>query len=514
MNYLVLIKNAIANILRGGAAALVTILLPPFLTRTMPSASYGAWMLILQLSGYVGYLDFGIQTAVGRFVAHASVSGNTGQRDRIVSTSFAILTGSAGLSLLLISLLAWQLPSLFREMPSSLYNDARMALLLVGGSVAVGLPFSVFNGIFVGLQRNELPAITIGGGKLLGAVLVVLVAWISPNIVYMGVVVAIANLIMYSVQFVLYFLMIKDIKISRFFISKHTGKEIFNYCFSLSIWSFATLLVLGFDTTIVGYFDFDSVAYYSVAASLITFILGIQYALFTVLIPAAAILAAEGNDEALGSLLITTTRYSMFLLLVTGLPLIVFAQNILSSWVGSTYSAKAAILLQILVVANIVRLSALPYAMLLIGTGQQRLIIISPLVEGFSNLFSSIIAAYFLGAKGVAIGTIIGSSVGIGLNLIYNMPRTKSISANRFIYIKNGIFYPIICMGPVIGMSLLLLSDFQISLRLLIVLSCSSLLLASFLIWHWSLEQTERNIIISLVNVRFVNPLHALLKRI
>lgn len=514
MNYFVLIKNAIANILRGGAAALVTIMLPPFLTRIMPTASFGAWMLILQLSGYVAYLDFGIQTAVGRFVAHANELGNTKQRNYVVSTSFAILTGSAGLSLLLIGLLSWQLPNLFTEMPLSLYSEVRVALLLVGGSLAIGLPFSVFNGIFIGLQRNELPAITIGGGKLLGALLVVLVAWVSPNIIYMGVVTAIANLITYGVQFLLYFLMVKDIEISRLFVSKQAGKEIFHYCFSLSIWSFATLLVLGFDTTIVGFFDFDSVAYYSIAASLITFILGIQYALFTVLIPAAAILEARGNTKELGNLLVTTTRYSMFLLLLTGLPLIVFAKNILSLWVGPTYSAQAAILLQILVIANIIRLSALPYAMLLIGTGQQRLVIISPLIEGFSNLFSSIIAAYFLGAKGVAIGTVIGSSVGVALNLFYNMPRTKNISANRLTYLKNGILYPIICTGPVIGVSILLLTNIQMSLSLLILLTCSAVLTTVFFIWHWSLEQTERIMVISLINKRLVSPLQAVLKKL
>lgn len=308
--------------------------------------------------------------------------------------------------------------------------------------------------------------------------------------------------------------MVKDIEISRLFVSKQAGKEIFHYCFSLSIWSFATLLVLGFDTTIVGFFDFDSVAYYSIAASLITFILGIQYALFTVLIPAAAILEARGNTKELGNLLVTTTRYSMFLLLLTGLPLIIFAKNILSLWVGPTYSAQAAILLQILVIANIIRLSALPYAMLLIGTGQQRLVIISPLIEGFSNLFSSIVAAYFFGAKGVAIGTVIGSSVGVALNLFYNMPRTKNISANRLIYLKNGILYPIICMGPVIGVSILLLANIQMSLSLLILLSCSAVLTTVFFIWHWSLEQTERIMVISLINKQLVSPLHAALKKL
>ena len=65
---LVVFKNAIANVARGSAAALVAILLPPFLTRLMSSDAFGAWSLVLQLCAFVGYLDFGIQTAIGRFI--------------------------------------------------------------------------------------------------------------------------------------------------------------------------------------------------------------------------------------------------------------------------------------------------------------------------------------------------------------------------------------------------------------------------------------------------------------
>ena len=87
----VLLKNAAANVVRGGAAAIVALILPPFLTRLMNPDSYGTWALVLQLSAYVGYLDFGIQTAIGRFMAHANARGDTEHRDRVVSTATVAL---------------------------------------------------------------------------------------------------------------------------------------------------------------------------------------------------------------------------------------------------------------------------------------------------------------------------------------------------------------------------------------------------------------------------------------
>jgi O-antigen/teichoic acid export membrane protein len=63
MSQITLVKNAFANVCRGGAAALVMLLMPPFLTRILSKDAYGAWLLILQLATYVSLLDFGIQIA-------------------------------------------------------------------------------------------------------------------------------------------------------------------------------------------------------------------------------------------------------------------------------------------------------------------------------------------------------------------------------------------------------------------------------------------------------------------
>ena len=58
----------------------------------MSGSAYSVWVLVIQLSAYVGLLDFGIQTAVGRFVAHATELKDEEQRDQFVNSSIAILS--------------------------------------------------------------------------------------------------------------------------------------------------------------------------------------------------------------------------------------------------------------------------------------------------------------------------------------------------------------------------------------------------------------------------------------
>lgn len=448
---LVLLKNAAANVVRGGAAAFVAVFLPPFLTRLMSSEAFGAWSLVLQLSAFVGYLDFGIQTAIGRFIAQAGVSGDSEHRDRTVSTSLAALTAAGALGIFGSAGLAILLPHVFHQVPLLLLEDSRWALIFVGASLAVGLPCSLFNGIFVGLQRFEVPAAVIGGSRIVSSVFLVLIVRRGGSLAQMGAAVAAVNLASYGLQYLLYRRFAPRMRFSWQLVSRKAGRELFDYCLSLSIWSFAMLLVSGLDVILVGYFDFEKVPYYVVAATLTVFMAGIQNAVFNVMIPSSAVLQARGNCVQLGQAMITATRYGSFILLLMGLPLIFAAKSILTIWVGTRYAVQGALILQVLTAANIIRLSAVPYMMTLIGTGQQRLVTITPLFEGISNLLVSMIGGFFFGAIGVAVGTLVGGCIGVLGNLVYNMPRTVEIDFRIGDYVRDGYVRPLICALPLIA---------------------------------------------------------------
>jgi O-antigen/teichoic acid export membrane protein len=489
---LVSVKNAIANVARGSSAAVVAVILPPFLTRAMSIDAYGAWSLVLQISAYAGYLDFGIQTAVGRFVAYANERRNAGQRDSVVSTSLVALSLAGIVALLGGAAVSILLPRMFRQMPLTLMRDTRIALVLVVGSLAVGLPASVFSGIFVGLQRYEIPAAIIGGGRVLNAILIILVVKHGGNLATMGLAVAALNLVSYCLQYLMCRKLAPTVRLSWRLVSGKTARRIFDYCISLSVWSFVMLLVTGLDIIIVGYFQFDAVAYYAVAATLITFLAGLLNAVFSVMIPSTAVQHARGESKELGNAMLTATRYGSFLLLIIGLPLVLAAKGILSSWVGSAYAFHGTRILQVLVAANMLRLSSIPYAMSLIGTGQQRLVIITPLIEGFSNLLASVVGGYLYGAVGVAIGTLIGSIVAVSVNLLYNMPRTSGIEFRISEYLRDGYLRPAICTLPLIACAAVFRWDTPSTPLAVYLGSTVALVATAFLVWRCGLVGSER----------------------
>ncbi|MGH9733894.1 MAG: polysaccharide biosynthesis C-terminal domain-containing protein [Candidatus Acidiferrales bacterium] len=489
----VVAKNAAANVVRGCATAAVALALPAFLTRLMSIDSYGVWSLVLQMSAFVSYLDFGIQTAIGRFVAHAAERKDTEQRDRILSTALAALGISGAMGIVAAGGLAVVMPSIFHSIPHELLAQARVALLLVAGSMAVGLPFSVFNGIFVGLQRYEIPAAVIGVSRLFSAAVLILVAREHGGLLQMAVAVAVVNFGAYGTQYLLYRWLAPRARFSSELVSRRSGHELFDYCFSLSIWSLGMLLVSGFDITLVGYFDFGKIAYYSVAATLILFLGGLQNAIFSTLIPSTAVVQARGDAKQLGQIVVTATRYGMFLLLLTGLPLIFAARPILNLWVGQQYAVGGALILEVLTIANVIRLCGLPYSAALIGTGQQRLATVTPILEGVCNFLVSIAAGYLFGAIGVALGTLVGAIVGILGHIFYNLPRTREIRLKVLDFLKEGLLRPTICALPIIAVATALwlagVSSPMVA-RPAVVLGATA---TAVLLWRYGLLPSERD---------------------
>ena len=226
-------KNAVANLGRGSAAALVALLLPPVLVRHMTPASYAVWVLVLQTAAYIGYLNFGLQTAIGRYVAYANEKKDVEQRDSVFSTAFVGLCCAALVSLVCLAAAILAAPTVFPSVPSPLVPQMRLALLIVGLAMAVELPASACNGVFIGMERYEIPALTVGGARLVSAFGVIAAALAGRSLVVMAAVIASANLLSYLAQFLALRRIAPDVRFRAELSSALHGRDLSGYCFGL-----------------------------------------------------------------------------------------------------------------------------------------------------------------------------------------------------------------------------------------------------------------------------------------
>jgi O-antigen/teichoic acid export membrane protein len=96
-----------------------------------------------------------------------------------------------------------------------------------------------------------------------------------------------------------------------------------------------------------------------------------------------------------------------------------------------------------------VRYLALPYSLVVVATGKQHLATVAAVAEACVNLALSIYLVQRVGAVGVALGTLIGAFVSVGMHLLVSIPRTQNtFLVERPRFLMQGLARPLLTCLP------------------------------------------------------------------
>jgi O-antigen/teichoic acid export membrane protein len=445
-----ILKGSVSNILRTLLSTLIALVLPPFLVHHLPPAAYSAWVLILQLSAYMNLLDFGLQTAIGKFVAEHDATGNQQTNHRLISTSFTILGFTALIGAILVVVMAWQVPRLFHQMPVALLSDVRLGLLVVGLSTAFALPFNTFVATFTGLQQYTFPTIVAGSSQIAAAAGLIVLVLMHGSLVQLAFVMAGANIAAAAAQFLGWQSYARArVPFSFPYFDRESAVRLLRFGGSLAIWTVAALFISGLDTVIIGHYNYENTGFYAIASTATNFMLLVISSVFNPLIPAVSSIQSSASPDQIGEIAIKATRYCALLLCLIGLPVILGAYPLLSIWVGHAYATRSTPYLELLVLGNMVRQLGYPYALVVVATGRQYLTTLPAIAEAAANFAFSIFLVQKIGAIGVAMGTLIGAFVTLVLHLVVSMAYTRStISIRRPRFLLHALVRPLLITVP------------------------------------------------------------------
>jgi O-antigen/teichoic acid export membrane protein len=442
-------QNAMMNVGRLLISTMVGFVLPSFLIRRLPVTTYSAWVLILQMSAYVAYLDLGIQSGISKYVAEYEEKGDPSASSLRASAGLALLLIVSVLGVLLTLILAWRVPALFHELPASLCTDVRWGMLFVGTSTAFALLCSIFASIFIGLRRFAVPSVLSLINRLLFACVVLGAVYFHQSLAMMGALVAVVNVSTGVLHFVAWRKLAGHVRLTLHNLDFGILRSMVAYCSSLAVWSVAMLLISGLDVTIVGRYDFRQTGFYAVATAPTNFMLAMMGAALAPLMPTASAFSVHRSSVEMGEMLAKATRYTFLLLVTSALPFLVCGYWILRVWVGHAAAIQIVGYLRILVLAHVLRNVCAPYANMLVATNRQRVAVAGAIAESVVNIVSSIYLVRRMGAIGVAYGTLLGSCVSVAVHFTvsmhYSYP-TFSITRARLLW--SGVLRPLTMAIP------------------------------------------------------------------
>ena len=383
--------------------------LSPFIVHRLGNVEYGIWVLAISSVNYLGMLDLGMRSAVLRFVSKGHTVGDHAGAGEALSAALWVRL-QIGLAVLLLSaLLAAVFPLLFK-VPAALTHDARLAVMLIGTTTAVGMSLGVFGGVLSALNRYDLQSAASLLQLLIRVTGVVWVLRTGHGIVAIAVCELTASLAGNTLVLGLARRIYPQLKLHLSRPKPGVLRGLWVYSFYAFLTTIAVQLVYQTDNLIVGSFiSAAAVTFYAIGNSLCRYSDQFVSSMAMTFVPAASNYEAGGQLDSLRTLYVNGTRVTLGLALPVLMTLLARGHTFIGLWMGPNYAHQAGTVLVILAVPLVFAYANRTASAIAFGIEKHKKSALWALGEGVANLTLSLVLVHFYGIYGVAWGTLIPS---------------------------------------------------------------------------------------------------------
>lgn len=431
-----------SNTLSNYAGKIVTLgvgfFLTPFLVHQLGPATYGLWILVGSVVAYGALLDLGIAAAITKYIAEHRARSEPEQAQALVSTAVTLYVALGALVIVLSVILAPVFPLIFNVSPAQ-QSEAFWLVLLSGVAVGIAIPCTTSSAILRGLHRFDLTNLLGVIGTVLSLAATVLILLLGGSVVLVVAANIVVTLLMQLPAIWLIRQVAPELKLNLRGVSRALVRRVMSFSSALFVVNLAGQVQGKTDEIVIGLFlPLVQVTPYALSRRLsdIARILTDQF--LKVLLPLASQLHAEKDKARLRSLYVTSTRLTLAGFVPLGLVLSILAAPLLGAWVGSTYTQYAP-LVMILVMAGLIDMSQWAASHVLQGMERHHPLAVISIGSALANLVLSLILVQTWGLIGVAIGTLIPTTIEC---LFFVMPYTMRVTGVNARQALREIFLP------------------------------------------------------------------------
>jgi O-antigen/teichoic acid export membrane protein len=450
-------------------------------------------VIIVSLTGYFTVLDFGVNTAIVRYISKYQALNDEKSAVQVYSTSFALFSIIASLVVIATAIFALFFKDIF-EVKSFSWSYLYVVFFIVGVDLALNLVFSVFLGTLRGLQRFfEINVISMSVAVLKNIILVYLL-YKGHSLMTLAIVQACASGLKFLLQ---YFCIKKDYKFlkAKFTsVNKSTLRSLYNYSIYTFLIAIAAKVIFFTDSIVIGArINVSQVTYYAIPAMIMEYMEKFIWAIVGVLIPIISSQEAVGDESKNKQLYQVGTRYTLLLISPVFFVLYIVGGDFISLWMGENYGGPSGEVLTLLLTGYAFFLAQLVAHGILKGISKHKVLAYILCGEAVLNLVLSVVLAPVYGIKGVAMGTIIPFIiVNVMLLPLYTC---KELSLKYFSYLWESIIKPLSLL--VVSLAVIYPLDLRVNTYMeLIGFSFVSLIVFGFFIVLFMLEKEHSEKII------------------
>ncbi len=400
-----LFKSSVARTSLTILSIIISFFMLPFLVGKLGDKWYGIWTVVGSMIGYYYLVDFGLATAVTRYVTQYIAKKESHNVNIIINTSLVIYTVMA-LGIFIITIILSYLASYFIPDTKDMYL-IRLIIIIMGLNLAIEFPFKAFSGIIGAYLRYDLLSYSQLITLILSTSLTVLLLNKGYGILSLSIVgficSQISNLLFYAISKHLF----SDMRLNLKYFQRDKVHELFSY----SVWSFVIQICdqvrFKIDSiVIVWMLSASHVTHYFIGARLVEYFVSLVLRATNILTPVFTQYYTDNNYQEIRNKFLLFTKINTVISLFGGGLIIILGRPFIYRWMGEDYLDAYPVLV-ILMTAMIAHIIHVPSNNILYGISKHRFLAIVDTVEAVANLGLSIILVRYFGIVGVALGTAI-----------------------------------------------------------------------------------------------------------
>lgn len=410
-----LLKGSSARVFSQILTMVVGLALLPIVVNSLGDELYGVWIVVGSIAGYYGLLDFGLSSAVARYVSKELGQDESSKVNSYISSSLYLFTG-IGLCVLLVSLvIAFFVDFLGVQVVDKVI--LQKVIVILGLSTAVAFPSRVFTGVLTSYLRYDLVSLAQILTTLLRSAFIIWVLFEGGKLIAISLLTFGFSLFNFLLLMFFVWRVHCSIPLRVSEVSKERMKELFSYGKYSFVAQISDLLrqnafplVLGFSLGAI------AVTNFSIANRLLFMVGTLCASMFSVFTPVFSRLEGQGDFDKIKEIYFFALKISsyggLFIIAFAG----IMAEDFVRLWLGEEKVLDVIPIVHVLLASFMVAVIQMPTVNLLYGLSKNKFYAITNLIQGLCSIafaiplmeaFGSVGAAYSISVVAIFVKLII-----------------------------------------------------------------------------------------------------------
>ena len=328
-----LVAGSALGIVNFFATTLVALFMMPFLISHLGDRMYGLWLLLGSFFGFYGLFDFGLGSAVQRYLSRALGTNDYEEANSVFNSSLVVFS-LIGVFSLVASFVAALAGYFFFHDPFEL-DLFRKIVIMTGIGLALGFPMRSFYSVFSSHLRYDLTNYVDLVRLVIRTTLIVFFLSRGYKLLTFAAIMVITDVGGFVACAFISFRVAPYIRFRRKYIQRAQVRKLFQY----SIFSFISKVTgsikFSIDNFVIaGFVGLSSVTLYSIASRLISYYIQFLNSSVGIVMPVFSRFEGQNNYDEIRDKFIFVTKISNYLACLIGGLLIIFGRPFIQRWVG------------------------------------------------------------------------------------------------------------------------------------------------------------------------------------